>query len=180
MRVGQALDLDSDFTGIRMFTGLGLFFTDFGFLRWFGFRISHGFGFLEIRVTHGFGFQGSWIYKDLDSQGLGFSHSSDSDLHGCEFHRLLISQRFRFIEIRMVRGALEYSDGLQVGVLGIVSDIRLGWLQVMGYDTLRYTSVFVPRQLSDDLCHIWYHPCCLAHYSVMVDDTLGHTSLLFS
>ena len=81
-------------------------------------------------------------------------------MHGCEFAQFFLDfhRDSDFIEIRMVRGALEYSDGLQVGVLGIVSDIRLGWLQVMVYDTLRHTSVFVPHQLSDDLCHIWYHP----------------------
>ncbi len=66
-------------------------FTGFGFHMWFGFRISHGFCFLDIRVSHGFGFLVSWIHKDLDSQGFGFSHSSDSVFcMDASFHRFWI------------------------------------------------------------------------------------------
>ena len=83
-----------------------VFFTDFGFHMWFGFRISHGFGFLEIRVSHRFGFQGSWIHKDLDSQGLGFSHSSDSDFAWMRvFTGFGFSQRFRFHRDSDIQGS---------------------------------------------------------------------------
>ncbi len=71
------------------------FLTGIEFHRWTYFT---WIPFTEAQCSHVLGFRVIWIHKDLDSQGLGFSHSSDSDFAWMRVCTVFFgfSQRFRF------------------------------------------------------------------------------------
>lgn len=86
--------------------------------------VFHRVGFHRDSVSQRFGFQIDWYSRDMDSLGFG---SQGFGLHtvriricmGASFTGFLFFHRHsNFIEIQMFRGSLEYSEGLQVGVMG--------------------------------------------------------------